>query len=692
MKLAASPRLAHEVLFGMKHSAETPPFHLDIIDLLHSRTPKGVIEGFRSSAKSTRAEEAVVIKAVLAKRLPAQFQHRNILLVGASFPRAKDRLIAIKNELVTNEMINYLFGKQEGETWGEGKVVTADGVCIQAIGSGTSVRGTRYLNFRPDYVIIDDLEDEESVKDPEQRDKTLRWLMSTLLPALSEQPSALVRMLGNRLDDDAVIVRVSKDPAWRHIRVPIMQQDPEGVERYDLPPTGSRWRPSWPGMFPLSKIAEKRSEYERLGMLQAFNCEYMCEASDPADKLFKRSHEKTYAGVRTWQATYAAYDPARSVNSSSAMTGLAVFSWVGNRLIVWKGDARLWLPDEIVASVFAVDAEFSPVEIGVEATGLEEFIMQPLRHQAVQRRQLLPLRKLNPPKGKDSFIRGLQPFFKGGEIEFVDVSNEARGQLMSFPSGRKDFPNALAYALLMRPGLPVYPEFGPSTHIAAGLIRTQDPWYLAVSASNQYTAAVLIQVVGGQVRVHADWVKEGPPGEVLNDMVGVASLDAGQQLRVRLPPVRGGMDDRVGLRVAAGALQLPYEAGGDPANGREALRRLLTGQRRDQPLFTADAAARWTLNGLAGGYARSVNRQSGVVSDAPVDGPYRVLFEGLEAFVARYQLAAAGDDAGVRWAETETGRMFKTILPSAPRPPDKSEWHTFDRNDIKTPVTIMPRR
>lgn len=680
VELGVNVRLAHETLFQHRHSVESPECHLDIIDLMHSPAPKGVIEGFRSSAKSTRAEEAITIMA-LYKRF------KLCLIVGSSYPRAKERLTAIKYELSTNPYIEYLFGKQEGETWGEGKIILANDVCIMAIGSGTSMRGIRHHNARPDFALIDDLEDEESVKDPEQRDKTQNWLMGAFLPALSEKPPARVRLLGNRLDDDAVLVRVAKDPAWRHIRIPIMRQDVNGTERFDLP--SGRWISNWPAMFPLAKIAQKRTEYERLGMLQTFNCEYMCEAADEEAKLFRRNHEKNFAGVRTWQAVFAAYDPARTIHSTSAMTGVAVFSWIGSRLVVWRGDARLWLPDEIIEDIFATDQTYRPTEIGVEATGLEEFILQPLRHRALARRVLLPLRRLIPPRGKDSFIRGLQPFFKGGEIEFVDVSTEARGQLLSFPSGRKDFPNALAYAQLMKPGLLVYPEFS-NANIAEGLYRTRDHHYLVTNATSQFTTGVLCQLVAGQLKIHADWVLEGPPGEVLDDLVGQARLEAGMEVRIRIPGRGNELHDTVGLGVAARALQLPIETGGPVLRGRETLRSLLTAQKRGEPQCVVNPSARWVLNAFVGGYARAVDKR-GVVTDQPGDGPYRVLMEGLESFLARYHGARQDDDEDVRYAETAEGRRYKTILATAQAPrPSKDEWYTFGDNDVRTSVTIMP--
>jgi len=652
IELGIKRRLAHAVIFKHRHLLPSPPFHNQIIDAFHSSKDKVVIEGFRDSAKSTLAEEGIVIQALLR-------EFKNAVVIGASYQRACERLNAVKNELSINPSVEYLFGQQQGEKWGEGKIVLANGVAIQALGAGMSMRGMRHLDARPDFALIDDLEDEESVRTPEMREKTMDWLYRTFIPALAKDHR--IRFLGNRLDDKAVIAEIARDPAWQHHRFPVMGQADSGVERYDLP-TG-KWVALWPEKFSLQEIAVKRAEYERRGMLHAFNCEYMCEADDPGARLFSEGMARTKAHVRTWQAVYAAYDPARTVGVKSAMTGVAVFSWTGSRLIVWRGDAQLWLPDQIVEDILETDDRFSPIELGVEATGLEEFIMQPLRHRALQRRQLLPLRRLVPPRGKDSFIRGLQPFFKAGEVEFVDVSAEARGQLLSFPTGRKDFPNALAYAQSMRPGLPVYDGFG-NEHIAATLHRTREKWWLAVNATAQYTTAVLLQVVDGQVRVHADWIKEGSPGEVLADIVSAARLDAGQPVRVMSPALGRDHVDTVGLAVAARAAQLQPRTGGDILQGRESLRSLLTRRRRDEPLLTVAASARWTLNAFAGGYAWELDKR-GQLRHAPVDGPYKVLMEGLESFVAVMGQTADQNEGEVRTAIAADGRMYKTILATA---------------------------
>ena len=101
----------------------------------------------------------------------------------------------------------------------------------------------------------------------------------------------------------------------------------------------------------------------------------------------------------------------------SATTGKAVWSWIGRRLIVWELKAERWSPDEIIADILDTNDRYSPVWLGVEKTGLNEWIMQPLRQAA--RGRLLPIRGVEAPRGKLDFIRSLQPFFAAGEVLII---------------------------------------------------------------------------------------------------------------------------------------------------------------------------------------------------------------------------------------------------------------------------------
>ncbi len=656
LELAMNRPLAHAVLFAHRHPARTPEFHHEIIELIHSGLPNVLFLAFRGSAKSTLMEEATVIQACLG-------EFKNKVILGATRARAIDRLTAIKYEIEYNEKIQYLFGDMKGVTWNEDKIVLSNHVCIQAFGPGQSFRGVKHIEWRPDRLDVDDLEDEETIRDIETRASLRSWLRRVVFPALA--PWALTRVYATPLDPDALPMHLQRMENWTHRTYPIYRVTPAG-EKEAL----------WPALYPIEWVETKEKEYAADGAAQEFAQEYMCVPEDPATKAFTESMLKVEPRVRTWHAVYATYDPARSVGRKSATTGHCVFSWLGSRLVIWRGGADMWLPDQIIDDIAAVDERYTPVAIGVETTGLVEFIEQPLRQRALKLGRPLPIVHLKPPRGQQDFIRSLQPYFRAGEIEWAGpIDPEARAQLLSFPTGKRDFPNALAYALYMRPGQPVYQEFGRESVMDDLPMVNGEPLWLAVNATPQYTTGVLVQAVHGGLRVLRDWAIEGPPGENLGDIVRAACLETSGSVRVRCPPQHFAEYDTLGLRAAAGHIPIELRATALPTQGREELRSLMTRSRAGTPLLLVSAQARWTLNGLSGGLARAHGR-GGMLADEPAMGPYKVLIEGLESFAGA--LRSVDDKERVAYATSPKGRRYITSLANAePERPDKTNWHEF---------------
>jgi hypothetical protein len=636
-KLARNPRLAHATFFSHRHPDATPAFHYELIDLWHGVDPRVVVEAFRGAAKSTLAEEAIVIMACLRK-------FRNGLILGETFDRAVERLKSIKHEFEENPFIEELFGNLVGDTWTESRIVLSNGVCIQAVGRGQSLRGVKHLDARPDMAFGDDIENEESVLTPEARAKTMRWLMSVVFPALN--PTYKVRINGTPLDPESMIVQISRDVGWVHRRFPWLYKTADGEPAA-----------TWPDRFPLEKIAETEASYQRLGLTTNYKQEYLCEAEDPAVKAFTADMFKVEPTVRTWNAVYSMYDPARTVKATSASTGVVHFSWIANRLIIWDAYGPKWKPDEIIADMFRADDLYAPVTIGVERDGLEEFILQPLRQEQVRRAYAIPIRPMKAPKGKLDFIRSMQPFFKAGEVIFAKELPELRAQLLGFPTGLIDIPNALAYALILRPGQPIYDGFS-YLNVAEEIFKLpRQPMFLAVNATQMYTTAVLVQVNDGVFNVHWDAVREGDPGAVLSGIVADAGLEAGQRPRLYGAPEHFGNYDTVGLRGAARKVPADLSQGGLGLEGRDEIRGLLRRQIRSGPALRVSQKARWTLNAFAGGYCKSVLK-NGILSEFADEGPYKTLMEGLESFASLLKMGHIGEDQPINWATTSDGRRY----------------------------------
>lgn len=636
-RLARNPRLLHATLFPHRHPDATPPFHLEMIDAWWSPDPHVITEAFRGGAKSTIAEEAIIGMACLR-------MFKNAVILGDNEPRAKERLTSIKHEFETNEFIEELFGNQVGDTWTETKIVLKNGTALHAIGRGQSLRGTKHLTERPDMAFGDDMEGEEDILTPEARAKFQQWFLKVVMPAMN--PKHKFRIAGTPLHPEAFLVRLKKASGWKSRSYPIKYRDADG-----------EWQATWPARFPLAAIDKLEEDYREVGGQQDFAQEYMCQAEDPAVKAFTTDMIRVEPTVRTWHATWAMYDPARTVKTTSATTGVAVFSWINNRLVVWETKGERWKPDEIIADMFRVDDQYQPITIGVERDGLEEFILQPLRQEQIRRAYAIPIRPMKAPKGKMDFIRGMQPFFKAGEVIFATEQPEARAQFLGFPTGKIDIPNALAYALVLRPGQPIYDGFS-GLNVADEIFKLpRQPVYLAVNATPMYTTAVMVQSNDGAFNVLWDAVREGDPGAVLSGIVADAGLEAGVRVRLYAPPEHFGNYDIVGLRGAARKIPADLSQGGLDIEGREEIRQLLRRQVRSLPALRVSSKARWTLNGFAAGYCKDVLK-NGVLSEFPVDGPYKTLFEGLESFASLLRMGSISEDQPVNWVTTSDGRRY----------------------------------
>jgi predicted phage terminase large subunit-like protein len=357
---------------------------------------------------------------------------------------------------------------------------------------------------------------------------------------------------------------------------------------------------------------------------------------------------------------YAIYDPARTTLKSSATTGTVVSSWIGRKLVVWEANAQKWTPEEIVNDIFRVNETYRPVAIGFEETGLNEWAMQPIRTEAAKRGVVLPLRALNAPRGKLDFIRSLQPYFRAGEIEFAQDLPDLRQQLLGFPNGHIDAPNALAYMLKIRSGYPIYDEFREEFLAEEMRVKENSPIWLLVNTDNRITTGVLAQHHRGVLSIIADWIMDGDAGTCLKDIVSEARQICPPKAQIRLMAPKRHFDEYsiYGLRAAARAAGVGIARGGDPARGREEIRSLARRFAHGQHAIGVSAAgAGWTLRGFAGGYARDADKVE------PQDNAYSLLMEPLEGFAAILKSVSEGLDQPAHYAMTRDGRRYASAFP-----------------------------
>jgi len=175
-------------------------------------------------------------------------KNRYTLLIGASADAARENLINIKSELEENEFILEDFGFLKGDVWRDDRIELKNGTCIQAKGSGASMRGTRFRQYRPDLIVLDDILKDDAVDSPSQRDKISRWLKRVVF---NLGQTAFIIWVNTIFHSDDPISRLIEEveagtlKRWIAVRLSCLRPD------------GS---PLWPEYWSAEALEEKREQ------------------------------------------------------------------------------------------------------------------------------------------------------------------------------------------------------------------------------------------------------------------------------------------------------------------------------------------------------------------------------------------------------------------------------------------------
>ncbi len=164
-----------------------------------------VLEWPRGHAKSVHADVIVPLYLKVNNLLSG------MVLVGKSESDACSLLGDIQAELQFNEIFKADFGEQMRQgSWTEGQFTTSDGIEFIALGRKQSPRGIRNRDKRPNYLVIDDIDDDELVENEDRVDKVVKWIRGALLGALSLKGARKV-MVGNRIHPKSVLANIVGD-------------------------------------------------------------------------------------------------------------------------------------------------------------------------------------------------------------------------------------------------------------------------------------------------------------------------------------------------------------------------------------------------------------------------------------------------------------------------------------------------
>ena len=167
---------------------------------------KAVFKWPRGHAKSTHMDIFTPLWLMFQPKRLIDF----MVVVGKSEDSANRLLGDIQAELQYNKRIIADYGKQMSMgDWTEGEFTTKGGVHFLACGRGQSPRGLRKREARPDYIVIDDLDDDELCRNPRRVREMTDWVKEALFGALDVGRGRFI-MVGNLISKTSVLADICK--------------------------------------------------------------------------------------------------------------------------------------------------------------------------------------------------------------------------------------------------------------------------------------------------------------------------------------------------------------------------------------------------------------------------------------------------------------------------------------------------
>lgn len=415
----------------------------------------------RGEAKTTFVDLFFALWCVVTGR------KRYSLIIADAFEQAASFLEAIKVELESNPRLEADFKEHcgQGRIWNVGTIVTAANVKLQAFGAGKRMRGLRHGPHRPDLVLLDDLENNENVRKPEQRDKLESWLLRTVLSLGPADDSMDVIYIGTILHYDSVLARTLKKPQWHGRVFKAVKEMPSRMDLWDQWFALYAQRPdgpelarafydarkadmdkgvvvSWPTFRPLYTLMCKRAEDRAAFDAEQQNDPLATDAAPFAAAIFY------WRELPSELLLFGACDPSlgkagQGRDPSALLVG--GLERESMRLYVLEALIRKRHPDRIIQDMIALQRRYNCLIWAVETVQFQAFFADVLVREAARLNVPMPVQPVINSTDKQLRIESLQPYCIQNRILLPPSGASAlEDQLRHFPmADHDDGPDAL---------------------------------------------------------------------------------------------------------------------------------------------------------------------------------------------------------------------------------------------------------
>lgn len=464
---------------------DAPDFHHELCGkleelVLENPTKKICWSVPRGHGKSMYLSNIFPIHSIIFKGV-IEGGRKYILIISETEAMAQRFVEYVGNQLKFNEKLREDFGiflhqnKMQNEQDNLEGFITVNGVKVQSASMGKQLRGARHGAYRPDMIILDDLESSKNTNTRELREKNLHWYNSVITPIGTPERTCIIYMgtlvhgqgllpnIIQRADYDSRIYSAiqgqpTRTDLWEKYENILLQVDnPNRLEEADRlywshkeemdEGVSTLWN-----RFTYADLIKKKVE---IGS-RAFASEYLNKPSDNESMIFKPDEFAYFDNKDLFDRfnrplnleVFAFWDIALGKNKRSDYNAIVTIGRDRMTGVIYVLDA--WAKKVPVHEALLVAEqkikEFRPKIFGVESVQAQFDMYRQLNERCMK--SGLYSTRLKPiiPKGrKEERIEILEPLFENGMIRVKRSQRLLIEMLEQFPNhDHDDLPDALA--------------------------------------------------------------------------------------------------------------------------------------------------------------------------------------------------------------------------------------------------------
>lgn len=427
-------------------------FHLKAAkEITQNPNVRAILEWPREHAKSVFADVFIPLF------LYARGELTGVVIASANGEKANGLLGDLQAQFTANDRFIHDYGNRAAfGDWQEGKFATTDGCGFWAFGRGQSPRGVRKAAKRPNYIVVDDIDDKGITKNLQRVKEAVDWVLEDLYGAGPIKGTRLI-IAGNRIHKHSILAHLVGDTEPEqpkregiiHIKVFALEDKKHGK--------AMNGTPAWKERYTAEEILAKMQVMGTRSALREYFHEHIEEGNvfkndwihwgpvPPIDHLdievytdpsFKDTKNNDY------KATIAI---GRLKKGAPDKHGRSL------KIFILKA----WVRQASVKSMVSVMYDLHDIygeraRYWMEANFMQDLLLREFDTEAQTKGYHLPIRKDTRSKpDKDTRIENLSPLFERGHIIFNEAERSSPDmqtlvqQLAAFPTGHDDGPDAL---------------------------------------------------------------------------------------------------------------------------------------------------------------------------------------------------------------------------------------------------------